>query len=304
MRFGGLIAAVAWIVATTGAAAQTPNAGAPQTAAPQATNSEQQGNQPEQIHNPDAEAQKQQEKAEQANPANKKPPTAEEEREEKIRQYDPLANEGPQPQNQNGQNPETQNQQANQGANGKGGSKTKNSASSGKSNGAESAGGAPAGPAVDDDSDSSDDSSGYSGPPVLSRSYTLLRPSFPTQERWVPFIGLNGVYDTGIVGITGNAANGDATSGSFGAEAIWGISGRHYFHRDVIGVNYRGNIQYYSPAKYYDGSNHWLTLDYTHMFSRRLSLSLVESGSVYSQNYTLVNPVTVTEEAAANLTNT
>src|SRR5579885_884719 len=191
MRFGGLIAAAAWILAITGAGAQTPNAGAAQT-----PNSEQQANQPEQIHNPEAEAQKAQEKAEQANPTNKTAPTAEQEREQKIRQYDPLANEGPQ---QNGRNPQTQNPNG-QGAGAKGGSRTGNSDSTAKS-GDENAEGGPPGPAVDGEGDSSADSSGYSGPAVLSRSYTLLRPSMPTQEKWNPFLGINGIYDSGIQGI-------------------------------------------------------------------------------------------------------
>jgi hypothetical protein len=303
MRFGGLIAATAWLVAITGAAAQTPNAAAPQTPPAQTTNSEQQEAQPQQIHNPDAESQKAQEKADQANPASKTPaPTAEEEREQKIRQYDPLANPAPQPQNQNGQ--DQQNQKANQGANGKGGSHAKTSDSAAKSNDGGAAAGGPPGPTVEGDSDSVDDSSAYSGPPVMSRSYSLLVPSIPSQEKWIPVIGINAIYDSGLQGIHNTGANGYTTGGSFGTEMLWGISGRHYFRHDVIGINYRGDIQYYSPAKYFDGSNHWLTLDYTHMFSRHLWLTLVESGSVYSQNYALVNPVTVTEEAATNLNNT
>ena len=296
MRFGGLIAAAAWIVAMAGAAAQTPRAGDSQTPA-QVTNSEQQGNQPEQIHNPDAEAQKAQQKAEQANPANKKPPTAEEQREQKIRQYDPLANTGQQQENQNGQTPQNQNQKkAGQGANG-------NSETPGQ-NAGEAAGGALPGPAVDGEADNSQDSSGYSGPAVLSRSYTLLRPSIPAQERWDPFLGVNAIYDSGLEGVQSNSTNGYTTGGSFGAELLWGIRGRHYFHHDVIGLNYRGDLQHYTPAKYFNGSNHWLTLDYTHMFSRRLSLSLVEAGSIYSQNFTLVNPVTISEEAVTNPINT
>src|SRR5690242_10653093 len=247
MRFGGLIVAAAWIVAVTGAAAQTPPAGSSQTPAP-ATNSEQQGNQPEQIHNPDAEAQKAQQKAEQANPANKKPPTAEEEREQKIRQYDPLANTGQQQENQNGQNPQKQNQEkAGQGANGNSGSQSQNSG--------EGAGGALPGPTVDGEADSSQDSSGYSGPAVLSRSYTLLRPSIPAQERWDPFIGVNAIYDSGLQGIRSTSGSGYTTGGSFGAELLWGISGRHYFRHDVIGLNYRGDLQHYTPAKYFNGSN-------------------------------------------------
>ena len=291
MRFGGLIAAAAWIVSIAGVAAQTPA---------QAPNSDQQANQPEQIHDPAAEAQKAQEKAEQANPANKKAPTAEEEREQKIRQYDPLADQGAQqPQGQNGQKQQGQNKKAN----GKGGS-NKASDSTEKSEGSDAAAAEPPGPSVDGDTDNADDSSGaYSGPAVMSRSYTLLRPSIPSQERWIPILGLNAIYDSGLQGLP-TATSGYTTGGSFGAEMLWGITGRHYFRHDIIGVDYRGDLQYYSPARYFDGSNHSLTLDYTHMFSRRLWLTLIEAGSVYSQNYTLVNPVTVTEQAATDLTTT
>ena len=285
MRFGGLIAAAAWIVSLAGAAAQTPA---------QAPNSDQQANQPEQIHDPAAEAQKAQEKAEQANPANKKAPTAEEEREQKIRQYDPLANEGAQqPQNQNGQK-----------ANGKTGSTKTSDSAAAKSDQSSAAAGGPPGPSVDGEADTADDSAGaYSGPAVMSRSYTLLRPSIPSQERWNPVVGINAIYDSGLQGLP-TSGSGYTTGGSFGTEMMWGITGRHYFRHDIIGLNYRGDFQYYSPAKYFDGSNHFLNLDYTHMFSRHLWVTLIEAGAVYSQNYTLVNPVTATEQAATDLINT
>ncbi|HWE00219.1 MAG TPA: hypothetical protein VG345_14305 [Bryobacteraceae bacterium] len=276
---------------TWAAAAQTPDSaavqqqGAQAPAAPQGTQS--------QIDNPQTAAQAEEQKAQPANPADKKKPTAVEELEQKIRQYDPLAKEDEQrPSDKNGEK-----------GNGKGNAK-EGSAGDSRSGGSQAAGTALPGPSVGG-GDGNADTSEYTGPAVLSRSYTLLRPQIPSQERWIPMLGLNGIYDSGLNGLP-NVQGQANTGGSAGAEMIWGINGRHYFHHDIIGVDYRGDLQYYSPAKYFDGSNHWLNLDYSHAFSRHLSVNFVESGSIYSQNYALENPAAVSDQngAPVNLSTT
>jgi hypothetical protein len=293
MRFGGPIAAVVCLILTGGAAAaQTPDSaavqqqqGAQAPANPQGTQSP--------INSPQAAAQEEQEKQEPTNPADKKKPTAVEELEQRIRQYDPLAKEDEQPESQKNGAKDSGKTHAN-------GKSTGNS-----SGAAQAAGNAPLpGPAVAGDEGSAETSQ-YTGPAVLSRSYTLLRPQMPSQQRWIPMLGVNGIYDSGLNGLPNPQGQVD-TGGSAGVELIWGINGRHYFHHDVIGVDYRGDAQYYSPGKYFDGSNHWLNLDYSHSFSRHLSMNLVESGSVYAQNYALENPAAVSDQngAPVNLSTT
>jgi hypothetical protein len=292
MRFGGPIAAaVCFVFMAGGAAAQTPDSAPVQQQGAQ-TPAEPQGTQ-SQVNNPQAAAQAEQEKQQPTNPADKKKPTAAEELEQKIRQYDPLAKEDEQPQTEKN------------GAKDNAKEKAKESSGSSRSHRTESAGTALPGPSVGGDEGSADDSSAYTGPAVLSRSYTLLRPQIPSQERWIPMLGVNGIYDSGLNGLPNPQGQPD-TGGSAGAQLMWGITGRHYFHHDIIGVDYRGDVSYYSPAKYFNGSNNWLNIDYSHVFSRHFSMNFVESGSIYSQNYALENPAAVSDQngAPVNLSTT
>lgn len=290
MRFGGHIAAVACLVLFSGGArAQSQDAAQGQAAPAQGTQS--------QINNPQASAQAAQDQQQNANPTDKsnplekKTPSAEEQYQQRINEYDPLANTPQQPQVQEVP-----------------GVTQPGPISVAPSRGAEPAGLALPGPAIggpDVDMDAGD-LPDYTGPAVLSRSYTLLRPAVPVQQKWIPVLGVNGIYDSGLYGLEVSSQGIPTTQGTEGAEVMWGISGRHYFHNDVLGVNYRGDLQEYSSAKEYDGTNNWLTVDYTHAFSKRLSATLVETGSIYSQNYALENPVALSDVsvAAVNLSTT
>jgi hypothetical protein len=141
----------------------------------------------------------------------------------------------------------------------------------------------------------------YSGPAVLSRSYSVNRPLIPQQLRWQESAGLNAVYDTGI--ISGIASPG-GTAGSGGAivgtELTWSFAGRKYVRHDQIGVRFGGNASHYSGGQY-GGMNNSITMDYTHVLSRRLSVTLSGTGSIFSQNYALENPSIGPETSIANI---
>ncbi len=129
----------------------------------------------------------------------------------------------------------------------------------------------------------------YSGPAVLSRSYSINRPLIPEQLKWQESFGLSSVYDTGI----SRQVNADGTLGppssQTGAQATWSLSGRHYFRHDEVSLNYNGNWSEYSGSGGLSGTNQTITVDYEHVLSRRLSLNLSGTGSLLSQNYSLEN---------------
>jgi hypothetical protein len=108
-------------------------------------------------------------------------------------------------------------------------------------------------------------------------------------QAWTELFGVDGVYDTGIIKVTNpNGTPGDSTLA--GVQLKWSLSGTHYFRRDVLAVAYSGNYTQYSGAGSYSGGNHTMTVDYTHLISRHLSLNLAETGEVLSQNSVLANP--------------
>jgi hypothetical protein len=117
----------------------------------------------------------------------------------------------------------------------------------------------------------------------------------PSQQYWAPFVGVDGIYDSGLYGVEVNSNGQLQPASTVGAQVFWGISGRHYSHRNIIGLNYRGDATYYSQGRQFDGSNEWADFDFTHMFSPRISLTLVESGSMFSQSFGLENPAAVSD---------
>ena len=148
--------------------------------------------------------------------------------------------------------------------------------------------------------DENDESLGkYTGPAVLSRSYTINRPMIPQQQRWLPSISLNSSFDSGL--ISGVNADGTVRNGSiFGAQLRWGLTGRHYWKRDEIGISYIGDFSEYGRNSSFNGSNEILNVDYTHILTPHMSLTLSENASQFSQNYVLQN-VSTSPETLANV---
>jgi hypothetical protein len=127
----------------------------------------------------------------------------------------------------------------------------------------------------------------YTGPAVLSRSYSVNRPLIPTELKWTESVGVNGIYDSGASAFT----NGSVGSSSPVGESItWSVAGRHYFQHDQIGFSYNGNYTQYAQGGTLSGSNNSVALDYGHYFSRRLSVNFGLTGAALSQNYALNNP--------------
>lgn len=156
------------------------------------------------------------------------------------------------------------------------------------------------GPNVVDDDAEGTPVQEYSGPAVLSRSYSVNRPLIPEQIKWQESVGLSSVYDTGI----SRRVNPDGSLGNpstlTGGEFTWSLSGRHYFRRDVVGVLYSGNVTRYSGSGGYNGTNQSVTVDYSHVLTRRLAVNFSGSGSILAQNYALENPA-VGADTIANI---
>ncbi len=156
------------------------------------------------------------------------------------------------------------------------------------------------GPRVADDADANAVQQ-YAGPAVLSRSYTLSRPMTPREINWSWNIGLNAIYSTGLAtGLVNPNGTANYTS-AFGQSTAWGFRGRHFWKRDQLGVAYTGTFNRYDGADRYGGQNETLSADFAHEFSPRLSVHLVQTGTILSQSYSLENPLGNAEVSAANL---
>jgi hypothetical protein len=157
------------------------------------------------------------------------------------------------------------------------------------------------GPEVEDD-DNGAPVQEYTGPAVLSRSYSIGQSLVPEQVRWHDSFGVSNVYDSGV----SRSINQDGSLGPreslYGVAGTWALGGRQYFHRDSLSVDYFGNYSRYSGRTGFTGLNQSITVAYVHRLSRRMTINLSGSGSLLSQNSTLENqPVGAQTIANMNL---
>ena len=141
----------------------------------------------------------------------------------------------------------------------------------------------------------------YTGPAVLSHSYTLNSGLIPTNLQWVTSFGLSSVYNTGINTAGAGPQGPIQNASSFGTSMTWGISGRHKFHRDSLGLAYTGSRPWYSQGDQYTGATTRLAVDYTHIVSRRLSVRFSGTGDFLSQSSALENPAPGPATSAADV---
>jgi hypothetical protein len=147
----------------------------------------------------------------------------------------------------------------------------------------------------------SQQSGGYAGPAVLSHSYTINSSMVPENLQWTTMFGAAYIYDSGInAAATGPQGSIQNASGA-GLDFQWGISGRHKFHRDTVGISYYADHPWYSSGNQYTGMNSRLAVDYTHVVTRRLLVKLTESANIFSQSYTLQNSAPGPETPIADI---
>src|ERR1017187_8911857 len=151
-------------------------------------------------------------------------------------------------------------------------------------------------------SDSSPASSdeGYSGPAILSRGETPgAQTAAPIAFR--PYIGLSGIFDTGLVTVPGTPAGGVPVSVTstcgipssdlYGVELNLGASTYHVWKHTTLGLDYRGDFRHYSTT-YWDGTDQFLSLILTHRPTKRVTFTLRNQAGIYSlSSYSLSSPL-------------
>jgi hypothetical protein len=143
--------------------------------------------------------------------------------------------------------------------------------------------------------DSSQANSGeeYSGPAILSRGES------PTGQivapiAFRPYIGLSGVYDTGLTPVAVTATGEVPSLGLYGLELNLGAYTYHVWKHTTLALDYRGDLRHYSNT-YWDGTDQFLSLILTHKPTKRTTFTLREQGGLYSNNYFLSSAVPVAD---------
>jgi len=122
----------------------------------------------------------------------------------------------------------------------------------------------------------------YSGPAILSRGEVpAAQTAAPIAFR--PYIGLSGIYDTGLVPVSVTSTGGIPSTDLYGLELNLGAYTYHVWKHTTLGLDYRGDFRHYSNT-YWDGTDQFLSLILTHKPTKRVTFTLREQGGVYSFN--------------------
>jgi hypothetical protein len=135
--------------------------------------------------------------------------------------------------------------------------------------------------------DSSQASSGeeYSGPAILSRGETPAGQTVaPIAFR--PYIGLSGIYDTGLVPVSVTSTGGIPSTDLYGLELNLGAYTYHVWKHTTLGLDYRGDLRHYSTT-YWDGTDQFVSLILAHRPTKRVTFTLRNQAGIYTRNYFL-----------------
>jgi hypothetical protein len=126
----------------------------------------------------------------------------------------------------------------------------------------------------------------YGGPAILSRGDSPS-PGAPSSIAFRPYIGISGIYDTGIIPVSVNSTGQIPVTDGYGEELNLGLDGYHVWQRTTLSLDYRGDIRHYTPNTYYDSTDDFLALTLTHEPSKHVKFTLRSQAGTYSQNYFL-----------------
>lgn len=135
------------------------------------------------------------------------------------------------------------------------------------------------------DSSPASSSEEYGGPAILSRGETPAA-SLVAPIAFRPYVGIAGIYDTGLVPVGVTSTGGIPTTDMYGLELNLGAYTYHVWKHTTLALDYRGNFRHYSTT-YWDGTDQFLSLILTHQPTKRVTFTLREQGGVYSRNYFL-----------------
>ena len=130
----------------------------------------------------------------------------------------------------------------------------------------------------------------YSGPAILSRGEVpAAQTAAPIAFR--PYIGLSGIYDTGLVPVSVTSTGQIPSSDLYGVELNLGAYLYHVWKHTTLGLDYRGDLRHYS-ASYWDATDQLLSLILTHRPTKRVTFTLRTQGGIFSLNsYALSSPL-------------
>jgi hypothetical protein len=136
----------------------------------------------------------------------------------------------------------------------------------------------------------------YGGPAILTRGEVPGAPSTaPIAFR--PYVGLNAIYDEGLVPVSVNSNGRVPSADLFGVELALGLYGYHTWKHTTLALDYKGNFRHYTQQQYYDGTDQFLSLILTHQPNKRVTFTVRNTAGTYSRNYFLSSTVGILDSS-------
>ena len=126
----------------------------------------------------------------------------------------------------------------------------------------------------------------YEGPSILSRDKSQIGQRGGKLIDFRFYGEVTGVYDSALTPVSVDQSGNLASSGaSYGVETGFGAIGSRTWSRDKLSVEYHGNYRHYAGNSFFDGTDQYLDLKYSHALSRHVTVDLKETaGSVALAN--------------------
>ena len=139
----------------------------------------------------------------------------------------------------------------------------------------------------------------YQGPGTLGHNFSIA-PSNTKGVRFRPYLGVSGIFSSGLTGAQLNPAGNLRSDHSYGVEGDFGIGGVKVREKDKVSLDYHGNVFHYTPTSTYDGSNHFLALSYTRQMSPHTIITLDENAALYSNNFGVASTAATSDVSLGN----
>ena len=100
-----------------------------------------------------------------------------------------------------------------------------------------------------------------------------------------PYLGVNGIYDTGLAPFSTNESGQFLSRSAGGVEATFGVTGSRAYRHTLLNIAYRGGYSHYPRVPYLSNTNHRGTIQVNHEMSRRLQLNSQNSFGYLSNSF-------------------
>ncbi len=122
----------------------------------------------------------------------------------------------------------------------------------------------------------------YAGPSIISRDKSLIGERGGKLIDFRFYADVTGVYDSGLTPLAVDPQGNVPGFGAYGVEAGFGVVGSRTWVHDKLSVDYRGAYRYYTNHTYFNGTDQFLNLAYSHLLSRHITLDLKETAGTTS----------------------